>query len=327
MQATDLVLRKSLSVSDAGTNGGRISYTQVTSNVLNNLFPNVMQSERTGGVTRYRKFFFKNKNAAGETASNARVWISLRSTGGDYFRLKLGTNIDTQKDATAYTNWLGTGYLSSVLAADSTSFSAVFDVQNGIYNGSLIRVADNSGVEEFLTVKASGGISWNGKIATIHVTTPARNTYPVSVNTLVCGVVALGNLVASVDGWVESSVAGTYDETNYPVGVNNVGTVEDSWTITMLSATTFSVVGTVTGALANGSILSNYSPVNPNVGTGDYYLRLLAAGWGGTWAIGETIKFDTHHSAASVWVKEVVPAGTSAKTNNTMNLKLYAEGS
>ena len=57
MEATDLVLRKSVTVSDAGTNGGRISYTQITSNVLNNLFPNVMESERTNGATRYRKFF------------------------------------------------------------------------------------------------------------------------------------------------------------------------------------------------------------------------------------------------------------------------------
>ena len=78
MESTDLVLYKSVTVSDVDANGGRMSYTQVTSGVLNNMFPNVTQDERTNGATRYRKFFYKNKNSAGETAANARVWISRK---------------------------------------------------------------------------------------------------------------------------------------------------------------------------------------------------------------------------------------------------------
>ncbi len=327
METTDLVLRKSVTVSDAGVNGGRISYTQVTSNVLNNLFPNVMESERTNGVTRYRKFFMKNKNASLETASNSRIWISEKSTGGDYFRLKLGTNTDEQDDSTAYTNWVGTGNLTSSFAVDTTSFDAIFDTNNGVYNSSRIRIIDSSGVEEFLVVKSSNGVTWVGNTATIHVTTPARNTYPSGQNTLVSGVVDIGNLVASTDSWAETSASGTYDEDTYPVVVNNVGTVEDSWTVTFLTSSTFSVSGSVTGALENGSIGSNYSPTNANTGTGDYYFRILAAGWGGTWAIGETVTFNTNHSAGSVWCKEVVPAATAAKTNSTFKMKMYVEGS
>jgi len=326
MENTDIVLMKSVTVNDNAANGGRMSNNQVTSNVLNNMFPNVTQSERTNGTTRYRKFFFRNKNSSLETATNSRIWVSQRSTGEDYFRIKAGTNTDVQSDATGYSSWLGTGYLKSVLAADATTIEAIFDANNGVYNGSLLRVTDSSGGEEFLTVKSSGGVSWIGNTATIIVTTSARATYPASQNCLVSAVIDLGNLVASSDSWDETSVSGTYDESTYPVVVNNVGTVEDSWTITFTSASAFLCSGSSIGSVGVGSISADFNPVNPNVGTGDYYFQVRLAGWGGTWAIGDTVTFDTHHGAAGAWVKEVVPAGIASKTNNQLKIKLYTEG-
>jgi len=326
MEGTDFVVYKSVTISDvAASNGGRMSTTQATSGVLNNLFPNVTQSERTDGVTRYRKFFFKNKNASNETAATSRIWISQRSTGGDYFRLKGGTNADVQTDAEGYTNWSGTGYLSTTLAADSTSMDVIFDAASGVYAGSVIRVSDSSGIEEFLTVKAAG-VSWFGNIAMVVTTTAARNTYPSGQNSLVCAVIDLGSLAASQDSWSESSASGTYDESTYPPLVNNVGTVEDTWTITFTSASAFTCAGTQTGSVGAGSILSDFSPINPNVGTGDYYFSVRSAGWGGTWQTGETVTFSTHHSAGAFWVKEIIPASTAAKTNNQVIFTLYAEG-
>lgn len=327
MEGTDLVLVKSVTISDAGANGGRQSYTQVSSNVLNNMFANVSQADRTAGVTKYRKFFFRNRNASDETASNSRIWISQRSTGGDYFRLKAGTDTDTQAEADDYTNWLGTGYLTSPLSTDATSIQALFDTNNGVYNGSIIRLNDSSGGEEFLTVKSSGGVSWNGNTATIVTTSGARSTYPASQNSLVSGVVDLGDLVASTSSWVETSASGTYDESTYPVEVNNIGTVSDSWTLTFTSSTNFTVSGTNTGSVGTGTTSSNFSPVNASAGGGAYYFIIRSAGWGGTWAVGETVTFTTTHSSAGVWIKEVVPAGTTAKTSNTTIFKLYTEGS
>jgi len=323
MENTDLILYKSVIVSDAGANGGRMSYTQVTSGILNNLFPNVSQSERTDGATKYRKFFFKNKNAAGETAANSRIWISKRSTGGDYFRLKAGTNTDIQSMADDYTNWLGSGYLYNAIGTDATRMDVVFDTNNGVYNSSLIRISDNSGKEEFLTVKGSGGVSWNGSIATILTTTCFRSGYPASQDVLISAVIDFGDLVASTDNWSESREI--YNESSYPVEVNNVGTIEESWTLTFSSGTAFTVSGANTGLISGGVIGSDYSPVNPNVGTGDYYFTIRAAGWSSP-QIGDTITFQTHHAAASVWISENVPALTASRTNSQMNLKLYAEG-
>jgi len=326
MEGVDLVLYKSVTVSDGDTNGGRMSYNLISSNVLNNLFANVTQSERTAGATKYRKVFFKNKNASNETGTNSRIWISLRSLGGDYFRLKAGTDTDTQAEADDYTGWLGTGYLSQTLSIDSTTITAVFDNADGVYNGSIIRLCDNSGGEEFLTVKSSEGVSWNGNTATIITTSGARGTYPASQNCLVSGVIDLGSIVAATSDWTENSASGTYDESNYPVEVNNIGTVDDTWTITFTSNTTFTVAGANTGSVGSGSTASDFQPINPSVGTGNYYFAISASGWGGTWAIGDTVTFTTSHSAAAVWIKEVIPALTGALTSNRMNLKLYAEG-
>jgi len=327
MEGSDLVLNKSVTISDAGTNGGRASFTQVSSNVLSNMFPNVTQAERTSGVTRYRKFFFRNKNASNESAVNSRIWISQRSLGGDYFRLKAGTDSDVQSEADDYTGWMGTGYLTSPLSTDATTMEALFDAATGVYNGSRIRLCDSSGGEEFLTVKSSGGVSWNGNTATIITTAGVRSTYPASENSLVSGVVDLGNLIAAVSAWVETSASGTYDESTYPVSVNNVGTVSDDWTLTFTGATTFTVSGANTGSVGSGSTAADFQPVNANVGTGDYYFEIDASGWGGTWTIGDTVTFTTTHSSAGFWIKEVVPASTSARTSNTVKFKLYAEGS
>jgi len=203
---------------------------------------------------------------------------------------------------------------------------ATFDAATGIYAGSVLRLSDSSGGEEFLTVD-TGGVSWNGNVATITCTSGARSTYPASQNSLVCGVVDLGDLVASASGWAESSAAGTYDEATYSVTVNNKGTVSDSWTLTFTGATTFTVSGANTGSVGSGSTASAFQPINASEGSGNYYFEISAAGWGGTWAVGETITFTTTHACAGIWVKETVPAGCSAKTSNLMTLKLYGEGS
>ena len=327
MEGADLILMKSVVISDAGANGGRQSYNQVSSNVLNNMFANVSQTDRTNGVTKYRKFFFRNKNASDETAANSRIWISSQSTGGDYFRIKDGTDLDTQEEADDYTDWLGTGYLTSVVATDATTIEALFDTPTGVYNGSIIRMTDNSGGEEFLTVKSSGGVTWLGNTATIITTSGIRSTYPASQNSLVSGVIDLGNLVSATSSWAETSASGTYDESTYPVEVNNIGSVSDDWTLTFTAATTFTISGANTGAVGTGSTASDFTPVNASAGGGAYYFIIRSAGWGGTWQIGETVIFTTTHSSAGVWFKEVVPAGTSAKTSNTFKAKLYCEGS
>jgi len=126
-----------------------------------------------------------------------------------------------------------------------------------------------------------------------------------------------------VSNWNENSVSGTYDETSYPLALNNDGAEEDQWTITFTSATAFTVSGLYAGSVGTGSISADFIPINPN--TGQPFFTLLSAGWGGTWANGETLQFRTHPAALPVWWKEIVPAATAAENNNLSIMGWYAE--
>jgi hypothetical protein len=75
--------------------------------------------------------------------------------------------------------------------------------------------------------------------------------------------------------------------------------------------------------VGTGSISADFSPINPN--TGQPYFTVDKEGWGGTWAIGETITFLTDPSALPIWWKEIVPPVTAVENDNLTVLGFYCE--
>ena len=165
-----------------------------------------------------------------------------------------------------------------------------------------------------------GAASWNGYQATVNISGEVGLVFAQTVTT-VSALLPLADLTPGSSNWAETSVAGTYDETTYPLTMYNIGAVTESWTLTFTSATAFTVSGAVVGSVGSGDINSNFAPIN---GAG-YYFLLDKDGWGGTWVAGNTITFNTTHAAKSVWVKESVPAGAASKANNFFTLKLKGE--
>ena len=136
--ASDVKFYKAQNNNDQTGNGGPIADSpsnQIVDGQLNNAFPNVSVSERTLGVTRYRKIFLKNENLTDLTLQSTRVFISDRSTADDYFRIKNGTDTDTQADAVGYSNWSGAGILDAGVNSGETSLSVDFDVAAGLQSG------------------------------------------------------------------------------------------------------------------------------------------------------------------------------------------------
>ena len=321
VQASDLKFFRSVTVSDVANNGGRMSTNEVVTGVKNNLFPNVTNTERLAGLTRYRKKFLKNEESTGLALNYAKVWVGRRTPAQDYIQIKEGTNTDAQSDASAYTSWSGSGTLNENITGGVTnSFDVLFDTSSGVNDGDEIHLDDGTN-EEFVTLDSTSGVSWAANVATLTIASAGTviNSYPITT-TIVGSVIDLSVVNATTDAWVESG-SGTYDESTYPVVVYNEGTVEDSWTLTFTSSTNFSVAGTATGAITSGSISSDYQPVNGS----SYYFKIDTLGWGGTWTLGDTITFDTHHSAKSLWVKEVVPAAADSYTNNNPRIDVYGE--
>ena len=316
ISASDIKFYKAANNNDTAANGGRIGTTQVVDGSLNNLFPNISSAERIAGKTRYRKMFLRNENTGDLSMYSGEIWIGTRSLADDYFQLKAGNDTDQQSAAEGYTNWAGAGLLGAAAGSGESSIEVDFDAESGVWDGAALHIDD--GVNELDTVVV-GAPSWVGTTATLTISGELGNNY--SEGTVVSAIVPLETIEASSDSWSESSSAGTYDEATYPVETYNVGTVTDAWTLTFSDANNFSVVGANTGSVGSGDISTDCQPATGS----SYYFNIDKDGWGGSWALGDTVTFNTVHSGKGFWVKEVVPAGIASYSNNTVDFRWRGE--
>ena len=170
--------------------------------------------------------------------------------------------------------------------------------------------------------------SYSGNTVTVQLESGKHpeNGYSIS-NTFGAGCVAAGDVEPAFSDWGESnSHGGTYDETAYPLELDNQGTETDTWTITFISPGMFTCSGALAGTLGTATFAADFSPVNPD--TGQPYFTLRREGWSGTWSnVGsaDTLTFKTWPAAAPVWFKQVIPAGTGADGNNTVAFGTYWE--
>ncbi|RPI56438.1 MAG: hypothetical protein EHM49_00150 [Deltaproteobacteria bacterium] len=143
VSADDIKFRKSVVVTDTVANGGRVGYVQILSGVKHNLFPRVTKSERTAGVTRYRKQFICNENSADEIAYSALVYLEFPTNAGDRILAALGTKEDTQNDLDSTYKWASCGPLNAGVSAGGVTVAiAMENTDVDILNGGLIHIAN-----------------------------------------------------------------------------------------------------------------------------------------------------------------------------------------
>lgn len=332
IQQNELKLYKSATVNDTTANGGRISANEIADAVKNNLWPDAPQAERTAGSTKYRKTFFKAASAENPPLTTPKIFIETFTPGDDAVYLFPGTQRDTQGDLTGAERVYGAGQLNANVTAGATSIDVL--VEDGaalpFANGDLIRISDKTSVddvggnEEYLRLAATGGVSYVGDVATLTLDTgvTAGNSYTAAA-TRVAAVIEAADIQPGYDNKRISSAAGTFDDVTYPIAVDSVGTVEETITVTFTSATTFDVVGDTLGSLGSGSTGVDFTPINPDFGAA--YFTMPAAAWGGTWASGDTLSFQTHPAAAPVWQKRVIPPGAASLTGDKVIVAIDGE--
>jgi len=316
-------------ISDASGNGGRISFNQITSGALQNVFPHVFRAERLAGSTKHRKIFLRAANDADATLYAPSARLHKPTPGDDYVYFRVGTQRNTQGDLTGSERKYGIGTLKTTVTAGGSTL--VVTVENtaltGIFqDGDKIRVTDKatptgSGNEEELTI--SGAPSVSGADVTITVSGTLANGYTGGTSYVSSVYYPGSDLVATVDNWAETSASGTYNESTYPVTLDHIGTAEQTWTLTFTDATNFTVAGDVIGSVGSGTIGADFAPTNSAVSKP--YFTLQSEGWGGTWAAGNTIVFQTHPNAIALWETRVVPAGASSVAGNGVTLVFEGE--
>lgn len=317
-----------LTISDAASNGGRISFNRITSGALQNVFPHIFRAERLAGSTKHRKIFLRVDNDADLTLYGASVRFHGPTPGDDYVYFHVGTQRDTQTNITGSERKYGSSLLKTTVTAGATTLVLTVEHTSltGIFqNGDSIRISDKltptsvSGNEEEVVIDGAPGVS--GDEVTVTLATALINGYDAGAYVSSVYLPSV-DVAGTVDNWVESG-SGTYDESGYPVLPDNIGTMEQTWTLTFSDATNFSVVGDTLGSVGAGNTSTNYIPNNPSVSKP--YFTLEAAGWGGTWTAGNTIVFQTHPPAVAVWETRVVPVSASSMAGNGVTVVFEGE--
>lgn len=328
---TELIFYRSSVVSDSSTNGGTLSSNSITSGAQQNVFPNVMSAERSAGSTKYRKVFLKVANDDDLSLQDAKFWLDNITAGDDWCVFWGGTQTDTQSAITGSERKYGCGTLKTTVSAAATVITVIVEDSSltGIFqNGDTLRITDKAsptsvtGNEEFVTIASAPSVS--GDEVTITIVSPGLvNGYSSTTPTRVMSVLSAGDIECAVSGWVETSGSGTFDESLYPVICDNIGTIRQTWTLTFLDATNFTVTGDTVGSVSSGVITGDYSPNNPTFSKP--YFTIELDGWAGTWANGDTVVFTTSPAAYPIWEKRVVPSGAGSLSNNVISLVVSGE--
>lgn len=314
MKSEDIKFYRSKVVTDTDENGGAIDLAkEVISGVKFNLFPRVTSFERTSGKVRYRKAFIANRAQAAEPAFDACIALTVPSEGGDRFYIKKAEKNDVQEEIID-SQWTGGGKLYADITAGQSSLQILFPFNDyQINQGDMLLVKSDTGA--MFTAKVESA-SWSGNVAMISIDSQAPDNFS-SSNTYGGICIELGDLEAKAENFSVVSSSGIFAGEE-GVSVTNKGTVDDDWTITFVSPTSFNVSGALTGALPSGTISAHYQPMNS--AGGSFYFVLGQLIWNGTWKAGDRFTFSTKSASNGFWLKEVIPAGTERSPDNFIRL-------
>jgi hypothetical protein len=314
--------------SSASTNGGRPDETSSSpSGQYNNTWPNVFSDERDLGSNLLRKKFIKIENTSDLALQITKMFFHKPTDGDDYVKMFAGTMRNTQGDLSSPREY-GTSVLKTSVSSGTTIVVTIEDSsETGLFqDGDLIVLhnkvnpTDVAGTREFLTI--TGSPVYVGDEVTITTVESVANSY-VADAAYVSSVVEFGTIQTAYDNLVVTSSSGTFDDTTYPITLNNMGCIEQTWTITFnAGGTTFTCSGDTVGAVESGNITEDYEPSNPN--TYNYFTIEFEA-FGGTFAQDETIVFQTHPAMIPLWQRRVVPAGSSSQSTNDATLVIVGE--
>ena len=217
-------------------------------------------------------------------------------------------------------NVIDTGY-SANLEAGTVTFSDV--------SGYAQPVTIEHRIEDMAQI---ADVQINGAMA---FTRQISHDYP--VGSIVSSALVAGDLRAYVPvlfdqatwagTWLDdvsgSPATGTYNDVLAPVEVTNVGASTERWAIQFTNTTAFNVIGEHVGLIATGNTATDVAPINP--ATGQPYFTLRATGWGGGWAAGNVLRFNTVGALFPVWVVRTIQQGPETVPNDSFTLLIRGD--
>lgn len=168
---------------------------------------------------------------------------------------------------------------------------------------------------------------------TLQLAQPLYHDFPAD-ETWVASAVYLGNLRGRVKdfgcyatdpgyGSTGTPSNGQYNLVSYPIAIDNRGSVPERWKIIFTSTTAFRLLGEHRGQVATGSTAADFSPLNPQSGTP--FFTIESDGWGGGWATGNTVVFETEAAAAPLWLIRTVLPGQATVEDDSLKIELRGD--
>ncbi|MBR5940597.1 MAG: hypothetical protein IKZ88_05000 [Neisseriaceae bacterium] len=102
------------------------------------------------------------------------------------------------------------------------------------------------------------------------------------------------------------------NDTDYPIELTDDGAINQRWLLRFTSSNAYEVYGETLGLLCVGDTVSDLAPPNP--ATGKPYFKIKAAAFGGGWAAGNCIRFNTQGTMLPVWVIRAVTPSAEKQT-------------
>ena len=312
-------------VDTTSANGGRIDLAnRISSGVAEALIPHILEGDRTVGRTLYRKLFPLVYDDDDGTLLAPGLWLDKPTAADDWLYLFAGTQRDTQGDISSPRKY-GAAMLKNDAAATDTSVVVTVEDASlvGVFaDADTIRLTTNTGVltaANTETRTVSGTPSVNGLDITLTLDSGLDNSYTVAAGGRVCSVYRPGDIAVSIDNVTATGLTYTADSL---VG-DNLGTIEQTWTLEASDASAFTVTGDTVGSITGGTIGADHIPLNP-VNNKPYFT--LPAGSITSMAATNTLVFQTHPAAAPIWICHQVPIGCSVFTDlATIRLRYYGE--
>jgi hypothetical protein len=307
----DISLYKSFENSASSNNGGPLTTKKLESNTIENIFKNIGDLERLSGSTKYAKVFWKLDNLDNTSLTNAFMYMSRYTPGGDYITYFLGTVNDTQLNITGSERYYGAAPLLVNVSAGSSQ---------------IIAKPEHSSISEIIktgdSIVITNGTSWerhdnittllnNGNIE-ITLSDTLVNSFN-TADTSIASICPIGTITGSTSNPIITSINGRYDNETYSIEHRNKGGLEQIWTLTFTNTTQYSCRGNTVGYVGMGSTVVDFAPINTALDTP--YFMLRKAGFNNLFREGDTMVFTTHPAAQAVWFKRTVPAATISVSN------------
>ena len=231
------------------------------------------------------------------------------------------------------------------LAKISVRDVAGVEISNAAYSVDLdtgiISWVDLSGVSQPLTIVdriEDMAVLTDVQITgTLTLSQPLSHDFPL-VDTLVSNAVIYGDLFAHTtvpfdqqtwtsewsDVLIGSGVASQYNNSQFPIALDNASAIEERWMILFSNTDTVDVIGENVGQiLTDVSILADIAPINPN--TNQPYFTIPLGGWGGGWAAGNLLRFNSLGAGAPLWLIQSVAQGDATDPDLTFCVEVRGD--